>query len=249
MNVLRRHLLHSIDKVLARPEVSSESRREAVSLKKMKKGDGSWATRKGMLGWVVDTIRQTLELPPHRKEALAKIFGELKTAKRISAKRWHQILGKLRFVSIAIPGSVGTFSALQLALNRSKDGRIRISKGLRAHIDTLASLAASLSHRPTHLAEIVPQEPTLLGTTDAAKAGMGGVYYDSTGQGYLWREPFPAEVQAWLVSADNPTGDITNSDLEQAGLLAQTSLMAHHHDIRYATITNGETTPPPCPEC
>ena len=44
MNVLRRHLLHSIDKVLARPKVSSESRREAVSLKKMKKGDGSWAT-------------------------------------------------------------------------------------------------------------------------------------------------------------------------------------------------------------
>ena len=53
---------------------------------------------------------------------------------------------KLRFVSIAIPGSAGTFSALQLALNRSKDGRIRISKGLRAHTDTLASLAASLLH-------------------------------------------------------------------------------------------------------
>ena len=149
MNVLRRHLLHSIDKVLARPEVSSEARREAVSLKKIKKGDGSWATRKGMLGWVVDTVRQTLELPPHRKEALAKIFGELKAAKRISAKRWSKILGKLRFVSIAIPGSSGTFSALQLALNRSKDGRIRITKSLRAHIDTLASLAASLSHRPT----------------------------------------------------------------------------------------------------
>ena len=146
MNVLRRHLLHSIDKVLARPKVSSESRREAVSLKKMKKGDGSWATRKGMLGWVVDTLCQTLELPPHRKEALAKIFGELQAAKRISAKRWHKILGKLRFVSIAIPGSAGTFSALQLALNRSKDGRIRITKSLRAHIDTLASLAASLSH-------------------------------------------------------------------------------------------------------
>ena len=138
MNVLRRHLLHSIDKVLVRPGVSSESRREAVSLKKMKKGDGSWATQKGMLGWVVDTPRQTLELPPHRKGSLAKIFGELKTAKQISAKRWHQILGKLRFVSIAIPGSAGTFSALQLALNRSKDGRICISKGLRV-FDSLFS--------------------------------------------------------------------------------------------------------------
>ena len=68
---------------------------------------------------------------------------------------------------------------------------------------------------------------------------MGGVYYDSTGQGYLWCEPFPKDIQARLVSADNPKGNITNSDLEQAGLLAQTSLMAHHHDVRYATITNG----------
>ena len=78
---------------------------------------------------------------------------------------------------------------------------------------------------------------------------MGGVYYNSTGQGYLWREPFPKDIQARLVSADNPKGDITNSDLEQAGLLAQTSLMAHHHDVRYTTITNGGDNTPPYPEC
>ena len=58
----------------------------------------------------------------------------------------------------------------------------------------------------------MPQEPTLLGTTDAAKAGMGGVYFDSVGQPHLSRLPFPDDIQARLVSADNPTGDITISD-------------------------------------
>ena len=65
---------------------------------------------------------------------------------------------------------------------------------------------------------------------------MGGVYYDHHGQGHVWHQPFLPDVQAQLVSADNPQGDITNSDLEHAGALAQVSIQAAHHDIRYATI-------------
>ena len=37
----------------------------------------------------------------------------------------------------------------------------------------------------------------------------------------LWRMPFPPNIQSRLVSTENPTGDLTNSDLEQAGVLAQ----------------------------
>ena len=78
-------------------------------------GDGSWATRKLILGWILDTIRQTIELPAHRKETLAEIFEELAQVKRVSAKKWRSYLGRLRFVSTAIPGSAGLFSALQWA--------------------------------------------------------------------------------------------------------------------------------------
>ena len=44
MKALRQHLLHAIDQVLARPEVSQTPRQEAVSLKKLLRGDGSWGT-------------------------------------------------------------------------------------------------------------------------------------------------------------------------------------------------------------
>ena len=140
--------MNAVDEVLDRPR-PGEARQEAISLKKLDRGDGSWMTRKGILGWIVDFIRQTLEIPARRKLELAELFQGLVGLKRISEKRWRKFLGKLRFVSQGIPGSVGLFSVLQLALNRASDGRIRITKNLRHHIDCFASLAADLCRRPT----------------------------------------------------------------------------------------------------
>jgi len=175
LNALRDHLLPRINNVLAQP-LTEEQRNEAVSITKMLRGDGSWASRKELLGWILDFTRQTLELPPHRKLALATLFRSLKGKKRVSEKTWQRALGKLRFVAQAIPGATGLFCSLQLALNRASDGRVRISPRVRHHLDTFEELAVSLSERPTHLAEIVEQEPSYAGATDAAKAGMGGAY-------------------------------------------------------------------------
>ena len=244
MKALRGHLLRAIDQVLSRPTADETHRNEAISLKKLLQGDGSWNTRKLILGWIVDTIRQTIELPPHRKDTLAQIFEELSQVKRVNAKKWASYLGRLRFVSVAIPGSAGLFSALQWAQNKANGNRIRVNRFVRDSLDAFGRLSTSLCQRPTHLAEIVPQEPTLLGATDAAKAGMGGVYFDPAGQPYVWRHPFPASVQHKVVSASNPNGTITNSDLEHAGLLAQVDLMTQTHSIRYATVENfSDNTP------
>ena len=144
MKALQRNLLHAVNQVLATPDETVETRLEAISLKKLLKGEGSWNTRKVILGWIVDTVRQTIELPAHRKQSLATIFQELQEAKRVSHKKWQRILGKLRFVSVAIPGSAGLFSALQLALNRSNKSRVHITEALRHHIRTFSRLAASL---------------------------------------------------------------------------------------------------------
>jgi hypothetical protein len=94
MRKLRRHLLEAVDRVLAQPGTESH-RNEAISLKKLRTGDGSWTTRKVVLGWVLDTIRQTMELPPHRKLPLANIFQDLQGRKCISRKTWERSLGQL----------------------------------------------------------------------------------------------------------------------------------------------------------
>ena len=236
MKALRRSLWHAVDEVLAKPDEASTERPEAISLKKLARGDGSWCTRKEILGWIVDTLRQTLELPGHRKKELAELLDRLCKARRMSTKRYQKALGKLRFVAAAIPGAQGLFGALQLALNQASGDRIPVSRNLKDHLYAFARLAADLSRRPTHLAEIVPQDPSYLGATDAAKAGMGGVYYDGEGNPYVWRYPFPSKVQAALVSEDNPTGTVTNSDLEHTGMLAQVALIADRHPVQYTTI-------------
>jgi hypothetical protein len=67
----RRHanrvLLQSLDEVLHRLDYSNNPhRQEHTSLKKMLKGDATWATRKIILGWQLDTVDMTIQLPAHR---------------------------------------------------------------------------------------------------------------------------------------------------------------------------------------
>ena len=115
---------------------------------------------------------------------------------------------------------------------------------LRHHIQTFALLAPSLANRPTCLAELVEQEPSLLGAFDAAGQGLGSVYFDHLGRPYVWQCPIPASVQSRLVSADNPNGTVTNSDTEHAAQIGQADVMACNHDITYATIVNGTDNTP-----
>ena len=73
---VQRHLFHVIDAILAQP-LKDKPRNEAMSLKKMAKGDDSGQTCKLFLGWIVDSARQTLELLEHRKQEVEAIFRDL----------------------------------------------------------------------------------------------------------------------------------------------------------------------------
>jgi hypothetical protein len=39
---------------------------EPISVKKLLKGDGSWQTRKTIMGWIIDSVQHTIKLPPRR---------------------------------------------------------------------------------------------------------------------------------------------------------------------------------------
>jgi hypothetical protein len=95
----------------------SPSREEPASVKKLLQGDVCWTTRKVILGWIIDALKMTIELPQHRVERLAKILESMpRTHKRASVQKWQQVLGGLRSMSIALPGSKGLFSLLHEAL-------------------------------------------------------------------------------------------------------------------------------------
>jgi hypothetical protein len=127
---LQRHRqtrFHEINKVLRPLELTnSPHRTEPISVKKLGKGDAQWATRKNILGWILDTVWHTIELPPRRRAQLHAILAELpRTQRRASAKKWHKVMGELRSMELAVPGLHGMFSVLQEAFRHSDGGRIR----------------------------------------------------------------------------------------------------------------------------
>lgn len=115
---VRNTLLHAIDSVSHPNDFhDNEYRREPVSLKKLRKGDCSWSTIKVVLGWIINTVSMTVELPMHRQERLGAILSSIPPSqKRIGVKKWHKLLGELRSMSLALPGAKGMFGMLQEAL-------------------------------------------------------------------------------------------------------------------------------------
>jgi hypothetical protein len=95
---VKRALLHTLDTVL-RPLDSDDSprRQEPASVKKMAKGESSWATVKEILGWIINTMDNTISLPPHRLLRIQEILASIgPTQRRVSLKKWQQVLGELR---------------------------------------------------------------------------------------------------------------------------------------------------------
>jgi hypothetical protein len=266
LSTVRRTLLHSLDDVLRKlDEFDDEHRKEPASTKKLKQGDAYWDTRKLVLGWIIDTVLMTLKLPQHRKNRLLSILRDIPaTQNRISVKKWQQVLGEFRSMAIAIPGSRGLFSLLQEALRHQSKGRIRLSNGVHDTLADLRWLATDLSTRPTRLYEIVPQpDPELLGAQDASGHGMGGVWPPASNQllerpasgsaaehlplntgPLLWRARFDTAITHDLVSFDNPSGSVTNSDLELAASLVQLDVAAHAFDIRERTVASASDNTP-----
>jgi hypothetical protein len=177
---VKRSLLHSLDEVfLALAPDDNPNRQESASVKKLLKGDGRWATRKVVLGWVLDTVARTIELPPHRIAHLHDLLHSIAPSqKRVSTKHWHQLLGELRSMTLGLTGAQGLFSTLQECFRHPvKRHRLWLTAPAHDFLDDFKVLAAAAATHPTRINELLPQEPSTLGCTGAAAPGMGGVVF------------------------------------------------------------------------
>ena len=234
-----RAALYSIDDVF-RPLAPSDpaTRNEPASVKKMLQGDAYWSTKKRVLGWDIDTEALTLNLPPHRLVRLREVLQWLRPPrKRLATSTWHRVLGELRSMSPALPGTRGLFSVLQDALSRGDRRRVRLNEHVYAAAADFSALLDSLAERPTRLPELVPTAPSHIGASDACRLGIGGVWLPTTPHEapLVWRMRFPSKVSNDLVTSTNRNGSISISDLELAGMIAHKDILANAHDIRKRT--------------
>jgi hypothetical protein len=246
LNQVRDTLLYSIDTVFRPNDDTDLQRAEPISLKKLDKGDGSWSTRHTILGWDIDTMAMTISLPQYRVERLRDILNSVPpTQRRIGLSKWHSILGELRSMSMALPGSRGLFSHLQTALQHRTKSRVPLTREVHQALKDFRWMLDNISQRPTRIAELVPLLPSALGYHDASGSGAGGVWFPTphlvprcelAGRLLLWRYQWPEEIHSRLVTETNPMGSISISDLELAGGLLHLDVLCQQYDIRERTI-------------
>ena len=99
---LTRSLLNAISDIFPPPEITGSKMGPPISVKKLI-AEGTWETRKEILGWLLDGIALTIELPTTKCDS---ILAELRAVRRLTnvpITRLRQLQGKLQFASIALP--------------------------------------------------------------------------------------------------------------------------------------------------
>ena len=220
-----RGIMHGIHDVFPPDD---DAANDAISYKKVLKGESQWALIKDILGFTFDGDAKTLWLEEPKRDALVTILkGWIRSARDTSAgipfKEFQSVVSKVRHAFIAIPAGKGLLSPCNellriepnfVYLHRDKMLLDALLKGIRTLLTTCVTL-------PTKCSQLVADWPDFVGVKDASKYGVGGVIFGEKMACVptVFRLKWPQDIQDRLVSESNPSGDITNSDLEMAGLL------------------------------
>ena len=233
-----RALLTGIHSIFPPPAITGHDGEESISMKKLLAGDGVWEVRKEILGWLFDGLRRCIQLPEDKVKSLLQELHKTSRAKTVHYKAFEKLRGRLRHACIGIPAGKGLMGPIDRALTIAKGSSVGIAANplLRECLRDFHTIITIMGKRPTFCRELIPDTPHYVGYCDASKLGAGGVWM--SGQKFLkptvWRLEFPKEIQDRVVSFSNPNGDITNSDLEMAGLLAEFLVLEHLAPLRFA---------------
>ena len=222
---LSRTILSAITNVFPPPEITNSTMGPPVSVKKLI-AEGTWDTRKEILGWLFDGIARTIELPENKGRTIRTETKRLIRTKnnRVTLSDFQKVHGKLQFAAIAIPCGKPLLGPLDHAIaiaGRNNVHHVTITDNIRLCLQDWIALIRQLGQRPTHVKELVLHTAAYQGFVDASKWGVGGVWFGGTTQiaPIVWFWEWPPEVQENLVTSTNRTGLLTISDLELMGIL------------------------------
>ncbi len=150
--------------------------KEPTSVKKLIAGDGNFNSKKEMIGFAFNRVKQTVHLPRAKAVAYIKEMHKMLRRKTVPLKQLQMLVGKLRHASIILLVAKGVFLPINSAMrgNPKNIGLGADSETWKA-LEDLISLLHLLSSRPTHVQELVPEMPHFAGYHDAAAKGAGGV--------------------------------------------------------------------------
>ncbi len=226
---IHRAAIHGIHAVFPPTSITGHTGgKEPVSQKKLAQGDGNFETTKDMIGFRFDGIKRTVCLPAEKALAYVKEIHEVLRRKTVPLKTLQMLVGKLRHASVILPAAKGFFTPLNRAMRGNpKTVGVGSLSEVQAALEDLISLMKMLSTRPMHVNELVADMPHYAGYHNAAAEGARGVWFLLTDEmpPSVWREEFPHDIAANVISDDNPTGGITNLDLELAAEVLESGVI------------------------
>jgi hypothetical protein len=147
--------------------------------KNQQKGEGQWDTRKEILGYMLDSINRTVQLPTNRADNLIKEVRATLRKTRVQLKRFWSIVGRLQHAARILSAARGFFTPLYNALKG-----LLASIGLSGHgevrhalLDVAKNVIHNLASRPTHVKELVQQLLNYAGYCNASAFGAGGIWF------------------------------------------------------------------------
>ena len=118
-------------------------------------GEGDWTYVKEVLGWILGKEAGTVTLPERKLEELLTLVNIPPNQRRMGRKDLERLVGKLRSMHLAVPGSVAHLFHIQRALNQGGVDQAWLSPEFHRELANWKVLALQAASQPTHLAEIV----------------------------------------------------------------------------------------------
>lgn len=117
------------------PDVSGSTIGPPISKKKLKE-EGAWEIRKEILGWVLDSLHRTIQLPAKKCQALRDTLQQLRRTTFIQVNDLQKLQGRLQFTTIGIllgkPLLVMVNNKINLSLSRKRN-RVKVDNELRKY--------------------------------------------------------------------------------------------------------------------
>lgn len=105
--VLRHHsraLLHAIHEIFPRPRDTGDAGEDPISQKKLLQDkEGVWAVRQEILGWVMDGLHRTIQLPEKKVGRINDMITVALRNRHCQSTEFQSLVGKLTHAAMGIP--------------------------------------------------------------------------------------------------------------------------------------------------
>ena len=200
---------------------------DPISLGKLLKKEGSWALIKDILGLTFNGDDKTVWLEDDKRNALLTVLhGWIRSSDSrthgIPFNEFRSVLAKLRHAFLTIPTGRGLLSPFYRILAKQPTFVfLHRNKNLITALQECRIFLHESVLAPTKCSSLVSAWPDFVGIKDASKHGVGGIIIGENRAmpPTVFRFEWPLDIKNDVISESNPTGRITNSDLEMAGLM------------------------------